>query len=487
MRFYAILILCICLCLSHNAVSQTSVSGNVEGIWEASGNPYLVVGDVVVPSSHFLTITAGVEVRFTGDFSITVQGGMCAYGTVEDSVRFIAHIGQTPGLWKYIKYDHAWGDSTNLRYCHIESGERAVWANVCHITIDNSLIKNHELSPIRGQDATITMALCTVTNSGGSGITLDNSSLNLLECNISYHAGGSGNGIYASGPGTIEISGGFIGHNSGSGIDGFQITGCYLNDVEIANNSFKGINLVQAGQLGVSGCLIHDNENHGIFLNSTTLTAYQLTVSSNAGYGVFSFGGSMQISSSIVDRNESWGFFSQSSPSNLQYNDAYLNAAGDYSGCAAGTGSISENPQYLSYTNRDFHLQESSPCIDAGSPDDPLDPDGTRADMGALYFHQNPIEPRGSVPPASSFRIMAAYPNPFNPALTLHIQAVQPSPAIVQAWSVNGGFAALIWRGNLHPGSNYIVWSAVDLPSGNYIVRLLAGSESDARLCTLVK
>ncbi len=487
MRFFPVLMLCMSLFPAQDATPQTTVSGNVEGIWEASGNPYLVVGDVVVPSNHFLTITAGVDVRFTGDFSITVLGGMCAYGNIEDSVRFVAHVGQTPGLWKYIKYDHAWGDSTTLRYCHIESGERAVWANACHVTLDNSLIKNQELSPIRGQDATITMALCNVTSSSGSGITLDNSSLNLLECEISYHTGGSGNGIYASGPGTIEINGGYIGNNSGSGIDGFQITGCYLTNVEIANNGFKGINLVQAGQLGASGCLIHDNENHGIFLNSTTFTANQLTISSNAGYGVFSFGGSIQVSSSIVDRNDSWGFFCQSSPSFLQYNDAYQNSAGNYSGCAAGTGSITENPQYLSYANRDFHLQESSPCIDAGSPDDPLDPDGTRADMGALYFHQNPITPRESVPPAVSFQIVAAYPNPFNPALTLHIQAAKPAPAIVQAWSVKGEFAALIWRGNLRPGRNDIVWSAVDTPSGNYVIRLLAGTESDARLCTLVK
>lgn len=487
MRFLPISVLCLILGSVQIAKSQTSVSGNVEGVWEATGNPYLVVGDVIIPANHFLTITAGVEVRFTGDFSITVQGGMCAYGTSEDSVRFIAHVGQTPGLWKYIKYDHAWGDSTILRYCHIESGERAVWVNACSVTIDNSLIKNQETSPIRGQDAVITMALCDITNSGGSGISLDNSSVNLLECNITYHSGSSGNGISAGGSGTIEINGGSISHNSGSGIDGFQITGCSLLNVEIADNHSKGISLVQAGQLGASGCIIHDNENHAVFLNSTVLTARQLTISSNAGYGVFSFGGSIQVSSSIVDRNDMWGFFCQSSPSNLQYNDAYMNFAGNYSGCTAGTGSITEDPQYLTYTNRDFHLQESSPCIDAGSPNDPLDPDGTRADMGALYFHQNPVAPRGTTPQASSFQIAAAYPNPFNPALTLNVQAAKSSPASVQAWSVNGGFVALIWRGNLRPGRNDIVWSAVDIPSGNYIIRLLAGMESDARICTLVK
>ncbi len=37
-------------------------------------------------------------------------------------------------------------------------------------------------------------------------------------------------------------------------------------------------------------------------------------------------------------------------------------------------------------------LTADSPCIDAGDPDSPLDPDGTRADIGAFYFHQRDID-----------------------------------------------------------------------------------------------
>jgi hypothetical protein len=38
-------------------------------------------------------------------------------------------------------------------------------------------------------------------------------------------------------------------------------------------------------------------------------------------------------------------------------------------------------------TTGDFHLTCSSPCVDAGDPVSPLDPDYTRADMGAYYYH----------------------------------------------------------------------------------------------------
>jgi hypothetical protein len=41
------------------------------------------------------------------------------------------------------------------------------------------------------------------------------------------------------------------------------------------------------------------------------------------------------------------------------------------------------------FVNGDFTLQLNSPCIDAGDPNSPLDPDGTIADMGAFYFDQS--------------------------------------------------------------------------------------------------
>ncbi|MEA2096433.1 MAG: PKD domain-containing protein [Candidatus Cloacimonadota bacterium] len=53
-----------------------------------------------------------------------------------------------------------------------------------------------------------------------------------------------------------------------------------------------------------------------------------------------------------------------------------------------GLGNISSNPLFVNPYIGNYHLQEASPCIDAGDPASPLDPDGTIADMGAYYFHQ---------------------------------------------------------------------------------------------------
>ena len=55
-----------------------------------------------------------------------------------------------------------------------------------------------------------------------------------------------------------------------------------------------------------------------------------------------------------------------------------------------GEGNIDEDPEFVDFRDGDYHLQEDSPCIDAGDPDSPEDPDGTDADMGSLYYHQGP-------------------------------------------------------------------------------------------------
>ena len=60
----------------------------------------------------------------------------------------------------------------------------------------------------------------------------------------------------------------------------------------------------------------------------------------------------------------------------------------DIQGGYTGTGNIDSDPLFVDAANGDYYLQPASPCIDAGDPTSPFDPDGTIADMGAYYYHQ---------------------------------------------------------------------------------------------------
>ncbi|TKJ41578.1 hypothetical protein CEE37_03155 [candidate division LCP-89 bacterium B3_LCP] len=470
--------------------AQVNVSGDQYGTWGVEDSLYTVIGDITVPYSQFLTILPGVEVRFMGDYKITVLGGMTAWGTEEDSVIFHTYI---PDGWMYIKYDESWGDSTSLNYCRIQSGDRAVWAENCAVTLNHCNIVGNLSSPIKGNDATLHLNDCLITQNAGNGLLLDNCTAELVDCEITYCGGTYGRGIFAQGDGTtLNIQGGFIGHNLGSGIYGLQIGNSIIENVAIGENGVHGIELNSSGELEAARVQLFRNEGHGLFLVNTTLDGRNLTVSSNNDRGISFTGPSnvMEVTSSIVDRNGSFGFYYQSGGAFiLEYNDTYLNIGDAYSGCEAGTGSLEDNPEYVDWFGMDYNLQETSPCIDAGRPADPLDPDATITDMGALYFDQSP----GYVPPGYTpevvrdFHITGAYPNPFNPVLTIQVEAVRHAQGSLEAWTPAGKLADRIWKGELKPGQNLVTWHAGDLASGSYFIRLKSGSVIDVLPTVLLK
>ncbi len=90
------------------------------------------------------------------------------------------------------------------------------------------------------------------------------------------------------------------------------------------------------------------------------------------------------------------------------------------------SNSINTNPLLDSV----LHLTSLSPCIDAGNPDldtngqtwitdvNDQDPDGTRMDMGAFYYHHNPAGIENNVTENISVKV---YPNPFSEYTTMEI------------------------------------------------------------------
>lgn len=67
------------------------------------------------------------------------------------------------------------------------------------------------------------------------------------------------------------------------------------------------------------------------------------------------------------------------------YNGAW---GGPISGQLHTKGNMDRDPLFVDPANGDYRLQEGSPCIDAGDPNSPKDPDGTVADIGFYYYSQ---------------------------------------------------------------------------------------------------
>ena len=70
------------------ATAYSLVSGNVSGIWAASGSPYIVTANLTVPSGQVLTIQPGVVVEIPANTMFTVNGQVIAVGTSSQPIAF---------------------------------------------------------------------------------------------------------------------------------------------------------------------------------------------------------------------------------------------------------------------------------------------------------------------------------------------------------------------------------------------------------------
>ncbi|MBL7191931.1 right-handed parallel beta-helix repeat-containing protein, partial [bacterium] len=170
----------------------------------------------------------------------------------------------------------------------------------------------------------------------------------------------------------------------------------------------------------IVNCIISENIasdcGSGIFCGNSSPSINNCSISGNTaseyGGGIYCYNSSPAILNTVVEGNfGNYGLYLYSSANtNITYNDFYNNQGGNFSNPPQGVGQIVTvnangdscdiyhniffNPLFYSTTGDSaFYLTANSPCIDAGDPASPLDPDGTVADIGAYYFYQLIIEP----------------------------------------------------------------------------------------------
>lgn len=191
----------------------------------------------------------------------------------------------------------------------------------------------------------------------------------------------------------------------GGGIDS-GING--IGDILVEGNIFiSNISSTHGGALFIknasSASLVHHNvfyQNHcpelggGMCVStSSDVAIYNNTFSSNSnnqdhqGAGItIWYSSDCGVYNNIVVNSDGEGIFQANGfANNAYYNNCWGNSV-DYYGFDPGPGSISEDPLFVGGEPFDFRLQAGSPCIDAGDPESPPDPDGSIADMGAYYY-----------------------------------------------------------------------------------------------------
>ena len=147
----------------------------------------------------------------------------------------------------------------------------------------------------------------------------------------------------------------------------------------------------------------------------------------------------------------------------------------------AGIGNISNDPVFLA--DGSYMLSEESPCIDAGDPSLPHDPDDTIADIGAYYFEstvlvEDPFEPDPEVLQYTT-EVHKNYPNPFNPETSVAFEVEYAGPTLISIHDLRGRLVTTLLDEHLPAGRHEVTWDGRDasgreVPSGVYLSRLEA-------------
>ena len=191
--------------------------------------------------------------------------------------------------------------------------------------------------------------------------------------------------LFGAGPESTTIRGNVTISTSNVCISRFTIKGETGGAVDIhpSSNVEISYNVIISGH--GAGIGLHNGPSPSIINN---------TIAGNFGAGIHigDSGSAPIISNNIIVKNDmgidaGYGNFPK-----LSYNNVWSNSP-NYNITYPGQTDISTDPIFVDLTHDDNHLQPNSPCIDAGDPETPLDPDGTRADMGALYFDQRNLYP----------------------------------------------------------------------------------------------
>ena len=213
------------------SINYTDLPNELTGTLSLSGSPYAIVEDSYVPEGSVLNVEAGVEVRFAGFHTLTVEGYLNAIGTSEKFITFGSTYDNNAndrGNWEGMVFTNS-DQSSILEYCKIEDGAKYV----------------NGMEEIRGAIQCVSSSpvirKCLVTNNGYSGIYAVN--------RIDY--------IFDADSNLVEV----IQFPPASPlIDGCTITG----------NAYSGVVSDSGAVPLVRNCIIVTNDDYGVFavLNS---------------------------------------------------------------------------------------------------------------------------------------------------------------------------------------------------------------------------
>ncbi len=376
----------------------------------ADASPWYGFEDVTVQPGARLTVEAGATLLLTDGVCLDVKGGLKLDGSTDQRITIKpdpspsarrSFYGQS-GHWGSILADDP-TDSLILRYADLRGGSfgrdrRRHFSSIStyntDLRVEHSTIAEGKAPLIsRGGSAYIGHSEFHTFSSVNGFVSLYDMDAPLIE-----HCVFRGN--RAINTDAIDIKGitnGVVRHNEvygflGSNCDGIDL-GIYSQNILVERNiihdcSDKGISIGSQSNALVRRNVIYDCDL-GVALKDSLAVAQ---LDQNTFYGnriavacyeksALRGGGTAFVKNTVLAASiEASIFFDAKSLVQVSFSLSDREAL-------TGTGNLHEDPLLVHPTTGNFELSPNSPCIDAGDPFSPSDPDGSTADMGAYYTH----------------------------------------------------------------------------------------------------
>jgi len=382
--------------------SQTTVNGNQSGTWTISESPYEVTGEINVPTGQILTIEAGVEINFQGHYKFNVDGQLLVNGTEENMVLFTTD--DTSTGWGGIRFDLN-NVISIFNYSKIEYGKAtgsypdmhggAVLLKESDVEFYNCIFENNEA--IGSGDDGMGGAIYGI-NTGSSTQTLTKFVDCLFKGNHSVTEGGA---VKFTNDGNSEFTRcQFINNNAGYG--GGAIMFYSALDVHLTNCLFYMNSSNNSG----GGAIKAMNPTVSLFFTNCTFAYNSAFGSGEGGAVALDYADAAFVNSIIYGNSQTYGDeinIGMNASATINYCDI------DMPDDATGSNNLNNvNPLFVNIGTADFHLQESSPCINVGT-DVGLAFQGSAPDMGCYEFEED----TNAIQEFNTSTILI-YPNPAN-------------------------------------------------------------------------
>lgn len=350
---------------------------------------------LVVPGTYYehIVMKSGVIIKGSGADLTTIDGG--GKGNVVTGVSDSMITGFTITGGNYGVYNNHYSSpmidnniiTGNKRGIHCDWG----WEGASKIT-NNTIVDNKHYGIFCFQakakiiNNIISGSISRETYYDGIGLHIWGSPLTVLNNTITDN----NFGIKFSGSGMIINN---IISNNGHGIEGWGYSTAKIISNTITRNS-AAISLEAMSSPTIFNNIITGN-SVAIRVRDTSPTIINNVITSNRGgiafylfdksvsppivtnntitgneYGIYWYGPSPNmpiITNNIITSNNTYGLWStgESAPATISHNNIWNNGT-NYYGSSAGPGDISADPKFVDPAVGDYHLQQASPCIDAG-------------------------------------------------------------------------------------------------------------------------